>query len=125
MSMDSILSPESAAADFYLGSNEITDWSVGRCCHILGRVDCLTQDLDLAVWAEIDPPGPRGETVVVLAPRYRGDRRAVRASRPVVVNVLRAAEGARPGIAVSADQLTLTGVGEIYGSRAEADATHG
>ena len=72
----------------------------------------------------IDPPGPRGETTVVVAPRYAGDTVAVRGERPVTVNIFRQ-EPPAPGRRIKRPRLVLTGIGEVYGSFDEAEATRG
>jgi hypothetical protein len=110
-----------AAADFYLGSEEVTSWAVGRCCRILGPGGPGTAPG--AVLVSIDPPGPKGEETVVVAPRYSGDTVAVHDTRPVTVNIFRREEPA--GRRTKRARLVLTGIGEVYGSFDEADATQG
>ena len=72
----------------------------------------------------IDPPGPLGETTVVVAPRYAGDTVAVRGERPITVNIFRQ-EPPAPGGRVKRPRLVLAGIGEVYASFDEADATQG
>lgn len=108
--------------DFYLGSEEITSWAVGRSCKILGPGGSGSGPA--AVLVSIDPPGPRGETTVVVVPRYAGDAVEVRRERPVTVNIFRQAPPA-PGRRVQRPRLVLAGIGEVYGSFEEADATQG
>src|SRR5215472_14878594 len=109
-------------ADFYLGSEEITSWSVGRSCRILGPGGSGSGPT--AVLVSIDPPGPRGEETVVVAPRYAGDTVAVRPERPVTVNIFRREEPA-PASRAKRARLVLAGIGEVYGTFDEADATQG
>lgn len=92
------------AADYYLGSNELTVWAVPRAVSIVG-------DFPDGVRVELDPPAADGSRDFVLRPRYAGD--SISATEPpIVVNIFSPNGG-------------HVGVGELYRTRDEAARTNG
>jgi hypothetical protein len=96
----------SGQPDFYLGSGELTAWSVPRAVYLLEPADRG------AYGVRLDPAAPDGATEVLLRPRYQGDKLEPRSELPLHVNVLDLGG-------------TLIGVGELYATRSEAAATTG
>ena len=96
----------SGEPDFYLGSEELTAWSVPRAVHLLSPAERG------AYRVRLDPPAPDGAAELVLRPRYEGDSLKPPTELPLHVNVLDGAGG-------------LVAVGELYATEAEAAATAG
>lgn len=96
---------DSDQPDFYLGSEELTAWSVPRAGRVVGPVGS-------GVRVQLDPPAPDGSAEVEVVPRYEGTSIDPVSEWPLHVNVL-TGDG------------TLTGVGELYRTRSEAAATTG
>jgi hypothetical protein len=92
--------------DFYLGSEELTAWSVPRAVYLLAPADGGGHRVRL------DPPAPDGAAELVLRPRYAGGSLESPSELPVEVNVLD-------------DAGTLVAVGELYADESAAAATTG
>lgn len=92
--------------DFYLGSEELTAWSVPRAVHLLAPADRG------AYRVRLEPPAPDGAAELVLRPRYADGSLDPPSELPLQVNVLD-------------DAGTLVAVGELYDSEAGAAATKG
>ena len=96
----------SGEPDFYLGSEELTAWSVPRAVYLLAAGG------HGAYRVRLDPPSPDGAAELVLRPRYEGDSLEPTSELPLHVNVLD-------------DGGTLVAVGELYATQAEAASTTG
>lgn len=57
----------SGEPDFYLGSEELTAWSVPRAVHLLAPAERGGYRVRL------DPPAPDGADELAFRPRYEGD----------------------------------------------------
>lgn len=93
-----------AAADYYLGSNELTVWAPPRAVSVVAG----TPD---GVRVTLDPPAADGTRDFVLRPRYEGE--SIGGSRPPIVVNIFDPEGRH------------VGVGELYRTRGEAARTSG
>jgi hypothetical protein len=60
---------------------------------------------------------------VVLAPRYEGDSLGDGLAPPVIVNIFLPQDGVEPGAPVELDALRHDGIGTLYLTREEAEAT--
>ena len=106
---------------FYLGSQELTAWSVPRACWPVRTIRVDGRD---HLVTRIDPPVNDGVNEVIIGPRYEGDSVHPISEWPLVVNIFvtvqySARDDARP------IDLELIGVGELYRSKAEAATTTG
>ena len=108
---------------YWLGSQEITAWSRPRAVEVAEVA--LTRDGHRAYWAELDPPSPGGRRRVVIAARYPGKKIDPPTKLPVVVDLWVPRDGETDGGPVELEELELAGIGELYRSREEADATTG
>jgi hypothetical protein len=91
--------------DFYLGSEELTAWSVPRAVYLLAPDDRG------GFRVRLDPPAPDGVAELVLRPRHVGGS-LESPSLPLDVNVID-------------DGGTLVAVGELYADESAAAATTG
>jgi hypothetical protein len=103
--------------DLYMSSHEVTNWATPRAVR-LGRSPGHPE----LRWAALEGTGG-GTRHVVLAPRYEGDSLADGLSPPVIVNIFLPPDGAEPGGPVGLDALRHDGVGTLYATREEAEAT--
>jgi hypothetical protein len=101
----------------YLSSREITSWAVPRAV----RLGSSPGHLELR-WAELEEAGG-GPCHVVLAPRYEGDSLGDRLNPPVIVNIFLPPDGVEPGAPVGLDALRHDGIGTLYATREDAEAT--
>jgi hypothetical protein len=92
--------------DFYLGSEELTAWSVPRAVYLLASGERG------AYRVRLDPAAPDGTAEVVVRPRYEGDALEPSGELPLHVTVFD-------------DRGALVARGELYATQAEAAATTG
>ena len=103
----------------YLSSREITNWATPRAV----RLGSSPGHPELR-WAELEPLGGDGPPQhVLLAPRYEGDSLGDDLSPPVIVNIFLPPDGVEPGAPVEPGALPHDGIGTLYATREEAEAT--
>ena len=109
----------SAPSVLYLSSREVTNWATPRAVSLGGSPG--HRELR---WAELEPVGAdEGPEHVVLAPRYEGDSLGDDVSPPVIVNIFLPQDGVEPGAPVELGALRHDGIGTLYATREEAEAT--
>jgi hypothetical protein len=103
----------------YLSSREVTNWATPRAV----RLGSSPGHPELR-WAELEPVGAdEAPEHVLLAPRYEGDSLGDDLAPPVIVNIFLPRDGVEPGAPVELDALRHDGIGTLYATREEADAT--
>ena len=103
----------------YLSSREVTNWATPRAVR-LGKSPGHPE----LRWAELEATDALGAPQsVVLAPRYEGDTLGVELDPPVIVNIFLPPDGLAPGAPVELDALRHDGIGTLYATREEAEAT--
>jgi hypothetical protein len=103
----------------YLSSREVTNWATPRAVR-LGRSPGHRE----LRWAELEPVGAdEAPEHVLLAPRYEGDSLGDALSPPVIVNIFLPKDHVEPGAPVELDTLRHDGIGTLYATREEAEAT--
>lgn len=103
----------------YLSSREVTNWATPRGV----RLGSSPGHPELR-WAELEATDALGAPQsVVLAPRYEGDSLGDDLAPPVIVNIFLPPDGAEPGASVEPDALRHDGIGTLYATREEAEAT--
>jgi hypothetical protein len=103
----------------HLSSREVTSWATPREVR-LGKSPGHPE----LRWAELSPIDPGGAPQhVVLAPRYEGDSLGAELSPPVIVNIFLAPDRLEPGAPVALDDLRHDGIGTLYATGEEAEAT--
>lgn len=105
----------------WLGSTDYPAWGGARLCTVLGEA---TSQLPVhAVWVQLDPVGPNGETVVILAPRYEGDTIESSSRMPVMVNIFTPPPDSSPSDTVVLTRDRLEATGQLYPNSEMAAAT--
>jgi hypothetical protein len=103
----------------YLSSEEAMNWAIPRAVRLgdsPGRPELR--------WAELEPKDALDAPQdVVLAPRYEGDSLGDGLAPPVIVNIFLPKDDVEPGARVELDALRHDGIGTLYATREEAEAT--
>jgi hypothetical protein len=103
----------------YLSSRENPSWAIPRAV----RLGSSPGHPELR-WAELEPVNADdAPEQVLLAPRYEGDSLGDAVSPPVIVNIFLPRERVEPGAPVELDALRHDGIGTLYATREEAEAT--
>lgn len=71
-------------------------------------------------WAELDSPGPQGESHVILAPRYANDAIDPLSPIPLIVDIW--VSDRLPSSPVRPDDVSRAAIGEVYDSLEAAEA---
>jgi len=109
----------SEPAVLYLSSREVTNWATPRAVRLGG-----SPGHPELRWAELEATDALGAPQsVVLAPRYEGDSLGDDLSPPVIVNIFLPQGDVEPGAPVELDALRHDGIGTLYATREEAEAT--
>jgi hypothetical protein len=108
-----------SAPVLYLSSREVTNWATPRAVRLGG-----SPGHPELRWAELEPLDADGAPQhVLLAPRYEGDSLGDGLSPPVIVNIYLPEGDVEPGSPVEPAALRHDGIGTLYATREEAEAT--